>query len=805
MELKAHIHEDGRIQTLNEHLYAVSHIAKENAAKIGLPSVGELIGLVHDLGKGSEAFQQYISMTDSEEQKRLKGSVDHSTAGAQLIWNNVTMSILRDLMAMCVASHHSGLIDGLRHDGTNYLLKRMRKSSFSGTLCKETATLSEIMSATQDVVDDAIQLINNPGLQQELLAVTAKIDLTTVSPTTKMFQYGLLVRFVLSCLIDADRLDTIDFVKPFLKGMRTHARPNWDLFASQIERTIDDFGSPTTTINALRFEVKNNCQAFAQRPKGVYTLTVPPGGAKTLSVASFAMKHAAYHKMDRVIYVAPYTSILDQNADVLRQILEPTGKTASVVLEHHCNLDPDNDTFKAKLLSDNWDALVICTTFVQVLNCLFDSGTRSLRRLHQMANSIIIFDEIQTMPVDYVHIFANAINFIKNVCGCTVILCTATQPLLHKVNHILGAVDVDGEIVPDVPSLFGKFDAVRRCDVIDNRKMPFWTMEEVVALVKDEMTKHSFNSALVVCNTKKEALTTYQLALATLPGVDVYHLSTSLCVAHRLTLIEEIKTKLTQGKKVVCVSTQLIEAGVDISFDCGVRMLCGLDSVYQTSGRINRNGIGQKGRLHIVNLEFTPPQLGIGAAQTACEFVLNKMTRPGAELDLSDPKMIELYFKKFFFERAADMSYNVHPNDRDNDPENDVPLMSADSLLRLGSTNGNAKRRAKEGGIFFAQSFQTASRKFQAIRQQQKVSLIVPYGDGQAIIDEIRGLTEMDFRLLRRSQRFTVDIFPFKDKTVEETFRALVDQGKAEEVYDNIYALLPKFYDSTFGFAGGED
>ena len=288
-------------------------------------------------------------------------------------------------------------------------------------------------------------------------------------------------------------------------------------------------------------------------------------------------------------------------------ILEPSDDPISegrIVLEHHSDLTPEQQGWREKMLSENWDAPVVYTTMVQFLETLFGAGTRGARRMHQLANSVLIFDEIQTLPVRCVHLFNNAINFLVEQCGSTVVLCTATQPLLDRVDVKKGSIRVpDGnEIMPDLKALF---DDLKRVEVVNSRKPSGWANGEIADLSIKEA--HRADSCLVIVNTKKAAQTLYNLAKDQ-DGMDVYHLSTDLCPAHRKDKLAEIKAKLEeintkQGNavKLLCFSTQLIEAGVDVDFGAVIRSTAGLDSIAQAAGRCNRNGNREIGIVHVVN------------------------------------------------------------------------------------------------------------------------------------------------------------------------------------------------------------
>src|SRR4030043_2187909 len=433
---------DGEIQSLVNHLEEVSKKTGEFASKVGLKEQGEIIGLLHDLGKASQEFVQYIKSAvglinpdedDYVDAAGLKGKVDHSTAGAQLVYRKLAPNgndaiFVAQVLSLCIASHHSGLIDCISPEGIDTYLKRMGKG-------EEKAHLDEVLGKLSDRVKELI--INRLQSKEFLRNLTCQFTaLKTAqdSQKTRALKCGLLVRFLFSCLIDADRLNTADFEAPNVAKLRNQGNyDDWPILIKRLNKKLKGF-DPPKGINAVRKQISKACYDFFDKPKGLYQLTVPTGGGKTFASLRFALHHADKYKMDRIIYVLPYTTIIDQNADEIRKVLEGKDKKGKylnrVVLEHHSNLMPDRETAKQKVLSENWDAPIVLTTSVQILEALFGKGTRGARRMHQLANAVIVFDEIQAMPIKCVHMFNNAINFLINHCESTVVLCTATQPLL---------------------------------------------------------------------------------------------------------------------------------------------------------------------------------------------------------------------------------------------------------------------------------------------------------------------------------------------------------------------------------------
>ncbi|MBZ5634880.1 MAG: CRISPR-associated helicase Cas3' [Acidobacteriia bacterium] len=785
----AHLEDNGRHQLVKDHLLSVAQIARTHSGKVGADVAGAAIGLLHDIGKYSGAFQHYLEQLaptqDTEQLAPGRGTVDHSTAGAQTIWRRLRLqgpreAVVGEILALCVASHHSGLIDCITPNGADNLSKRMRKAVSESHYDEVWA------NAEASVRERSEQLLQDPQLVKGISDIITRICQTDKNENLRRFKVGLLVRFLFSCLIDADRTDTADSAKPASAALRQHGQyVQWSVLADLLERELERF-SHSSAVDLLRKQVSDECLSASGRPKGIYTLTVPTGGGKTLASLRFALNHATKWGMDRVIYISPYTSIIDQNAEVVRQILEPVGTTfASVVLEHHSNLTPVEQTWRSKILSDNWDSPVVFTTAVQLLEALFGSRTRAVRRMHQMANAVLICDEIQTLPVRCVHIFNNAINFLGEQCGSSVVLCTATQPLLHLVDESKGAIQLsdDSEIMPDVSGLFS---TLRRHITYDRRKAGGWEHGEAAALATSETERAG--SCLVVVNTKREARSIFRecKALGRFPAV---HLSTNMCPAHRLRRLKTMKSRLRRRAPVICVSTQLIEAGVDISFGSAIRALAGLDSIAQTAGRCNRHGGPTLGHVHVVNLKGDLPKTltDIRIAQEAAQRVLDENVTGDRTIDLDDHKLIEQYFRYSFFEHRQEMDYPVGPDKAERD----------DTLLNMLGENQTAVFSCKpHPQIYMHQAFMTAANAFQTIDRVAQ-GVIVPYTSaGEAVISDLCAAHEPEkqFELLRRAQRFTVNLFP-------NVLRKLQTDGALHEVQEGagILYLEKAYYNNEFG------
>lgn len=817
----AHVRPDAEVQLLKTHLENVGHLAAIFATKFGLGKHGELIGLLHDLGKYSNEFQAYIKSAtgllnqDEDEEfvdaSKLKGKVDHSTGGSQFIWNQMAAKspmhhALAQVLALCVASHHSGLIDCLASNPG-----RPVEDGFSMRMCKppEKTHLHEVMTkADLSVMKRASALLEDGDLSSALRqwfralhekAPGANRAEKDQSPAQK-FQQGLLIRALFSCLIDADRIDSADFEYPGRARQRhLGAYEAWGVLIQRLEVHIGSF-PVAHPIDGLRRDISEHCREASARSTGIYSLTVPTGGGKTLASLRFALHHAKQHGLDRVIYVIPFTSIVDQNAEVVRRILEPEGvKVGSVVLEHHSNLTPDKQSWRSKMLSENWDAPVVYTTTVQLLETLFGSGTRGARRLHQLANSVLIFDEIQSLPVNCVHLFNNAMNFLADHCKTTVVLCTATQPLLNEVNASKGAIRLSKghEIMPNVGKLF---DDLKRVEVVNRRKPGGWSQPEVADLAIEQVNEAG--SCLVIVNTKKAAQAVYRLCRQ-FPGAAVFHLSTGMCPAHRKAQLNNIRLRL-QTKPclpTLCVSTQLIEAGVDVDFAAVVRYAAGLDSIAQAAGRCNRNGHREQGMVYVVNPRSEDENLSrlhdIRIGKEKAEGVLIDFAEDPARFGGSciGPLAMGRYYQDYFFTRAADMSYPV---------AREVTGRDDDLLSLLGANEKAASDYMQNNGrspppLRFRQSFMTAAKAFKAINAPTE-GVIVPYSsEGKALIADLCAayLPDKEFELLRRAQQYSVNVFAHQRE-------ALSKEGAVREIREGtgiLYLADARYYSEEFGLS----
>lgn len=803
---------DNTAHLLREHLSDVSILSSSFAAKLHISVAGELIGLLHDLGKYSQEFQNYIQSAvglknydedDYVDANLQKGKIDHSSAGAQYIWQALSSkgkieSLIAQIFALCIASHHSGLIDCLDLEGEDTFTRRMDKT-------KEKTHLDEVNEkADSEIIERAKLLLEKPELITELRNLIAKIceknrETYRNRNRNASQQIGLAVRFLFSCLIDADRIDSADFEHKDVKNYRP--KSNYIAWGELIERLENKLVSmtPARPIDHLRQDISQHCLDASSRSGGVYTLTVPTGGGKTLASLRFALHHVQKRKLDRIFYIIPFTSIIEQNAKVVREILEPhvtTDKGSKIVLEHHGNVTPEQQTWREKVLCESWDAPIIYTTMVQFLETLFGAGTRSARRMHQLSNSVLVFDEIQTLPIKCTHLFNNAINFLVEQCNSTVVLCTATQPLLHKVEKEKGAIRLatEHEIMPDVQRFFV---ALKRVEVKDQRKSGGWKSSNIAQLAVNEIIRAG--SCLVIVNTKAAAKTIFNLCSFEIGENQTFHLSTDMCPAHRHKVLGEVRQRLNNGLPILCVSTQLIEAGVDVDFGVVIRYLAGIDSIAQAAGRCNRNGHLKVGTVHIVNPCPEDENLSsLPDIAKGCEMakrVLDDYAKEPARYDhnLFGPKALSDYYEYYFFQRKSEMDYSIPAKalGRDDTLAN---LLSENRI----STDEFARRKGKAPDRLLNQSFMTAAKAFKAIDAPTQ-GIVVPYSEeGKEIIAQLHAAydIELDVPLLRIAQQFTVNVYPHVLDNLKKA--GAVKEAKPET---RILTLDSRYYSPQFGIS----
>ncbi len=717
----AHVHPDDAqiVHPLEEHLSAVAQMAATMAADFGAEEWGQLAGHWHDLGKYSGAFQQYIRSASGYEAHLVdvvSGKVNHSSAGA--LHAKGEFGDLGLPLAYLIAGHHAGLADWYGDSGgASSLENRLNGKEAEGLLQKATGRAPE-------------QLLRMPR--------------PALNPAGfgKSKGLHLWVRMLFSCLTDADFLDT----EAFMDAKKSKARGVYPALATllpQFNRAMEDKTqqAPTSVLNRLRADVLRQCREKAEGPPGLYTLTVPTGGGKTLSSLAFALEHARRHGKCRVIYAIPYTSIIEQTANVFREIF------GDAVLEHHSNLDAEKETIPSRLASENWDAPLIVTTNVQIFESLFAARTSRCRKLHSMVNSVILLDEAQLLPPEFLQPLLDVMRLLTEHYGVTFVLCTATQPALGTRQDSFGRTLLRGagdatEIVSGTEELYRQLERVTVSLPEDLTTPGNW--DELAAAIA------CHPSVLAIVNTRADCR---ELHRRMPPGT--VHLSALMCGEHRSFVIDQFKQKLVRGEPVRVVSTQLIEAGVDVDFPVVYRALAGLDSIAQAAGRCNREGKqAGKGQV-IVFVSPKPAPLGLlRFGEDTCKAILNE--RPEKPLT---PEQFTRYFTHYYCKVGRE-GLDKH---------------GIEELLT---------KDAEQCRI----QFRTAAERFQLIDEDGSVPVIVPYAtpegprrDSRPLIARLRS-GEMHRGLLRELQRFTVTVR-------KHDFHTLFNAGDLDEIAPELWVL----------------
>ncbi|MDR3242729.1 MAG: CRISPR-associated helicase Cas3' [Clostridiales Family XIII bacterium] len=695
-----HKSEDGRVQPLKEHLEKTQWLCGEFARGFGCESIARLLGLCHDIGKYSPEVQNRI-LNDGPKR-------DHSTAGGKEL-----AKLAGCLFSYVIFGHHGGLNNGgSRHDTG-------AEATMYGRLKKE------------NIPDYSAFRTEIKLLKPENLDFVPFDD-------SLGFSVAFLIRMLFSCLVDSDFLDTESFM-----SNRTVKRGEYDDIESlhnRLEQFLETFKFPSGNLNRKRNEILKSCCKAAAGDLGLYSLTVPTGGGKTISSFAFALKHAKIHNLKRVIYVIPYTSIIEQNAKVFSKIV---GKKN--VLEHHSNIEYDNEEGKKDqkyLSTENWDAPIIVTTNVQFFESLFASKTSRCRKLHNIANSCIIFDEAQMLPVSYLKPCIRAISELIHSYGCTAVLCTATQPSLDQ-------------FLPD---------EIKRNEIVDAPEELYTFFRRVtienLGLLNDESLFERLQECeqvLCIVNTRKQAQNLFRM-LTREEGC--YHLSTLMTPIHRKWILRKIRGRLKQGKSCRVVSTSLIEAGVDVDFPVVYRGAAGLDSVIQAAGRCNREGkrAANESKVYV----FEPDgKYTIPISQQRPAKILQSVSRNHD--DIASLSAIKEYFE---------MWYRIEGNE----------VLDEKKIIK----------RFNDGMQTVSFPFKDVAEEFNLINNITR-SIVIPLGEkARRLADELRG-GKRTRSLLRKAGQYSVNVYM-------NHWKELYEMGIIEIIDDELAILSEEgSYDKDVG------
>lgn len=545
----------GERQTMKQHSIGVAEIMTSFALTDDYAEVYSYCGLLHDLGKYSDGFQRYIRFGGEKE--------PHSKWGAYMAKNKKLINI-----ALAIYGHHAGLPN---------------KDAMSETFetCKqENVKWETILQAIND--DDAN---------------LSPCDNTPFNKIDGLLRKELFVRLLYSALVDADSLDT---ERHFLReqfDLRSCKSLDAQILVNALNQKLSSFKS-TTPLNELRNRVRLYAQDLASEPQGCFSMTLPTGMGKTLCSLNWALHHAVAHpNIKRIVIVLPFISIIDQTANELKSIF----KDYDVVLEHHSNViyegsyEEENCSDPRQLATENWDYPIIVTTAVQFFESLFSNQRSKCRKLHNLQDSIVIFDEIQTLPINLAECTMKMLNDMLHLCRCSFLFCTATQPDFRTRKDFAG-IDNITSLVEAPKTIFEATKRVSYYPVSDYQAQSISKIAERVIEQND--------SVLIVCNTKKKARLLFE-ELNERSNIQVFHLSTNMCQIHRMGIINKVRTKLKEGEKLILCSTQLIEAGVDLDFPVVFRELAPLESIIQSAGRCNREGKLTQGKVFLFQLEDT--------------------------------------------------------------------------------------------------------------------------------------------------------------------------------------------------------
>jgi len=715
---------------LDLHLRDVAVLSGQFAQAFGSEKWAVLAGLWHDLGKYRPRFQRYIRRASGyDPDAHIKGEADkapHSTAGA--LWAKDNLGVPGHVLSYLIAGHHAGLYDW-DPDLAYRLARQDSRDELSESLAA--APASDILAVGDNLQPD---LRTIPGGKQG---------------------FALWVRMLFSCLVDADFLDTERFMDENKWACRAvypaigELLQCFDTHMEAMATTLAEQGR-LSPVNSLRADILGQCRAKALEAPGLFSLTVPTGGGKTLASMAFALRHAQQYGKHRVIFVIPYTSIIEQTADVFRKVFQAL--EIDPVIEHHSNAeaDPNEETSKSRLACENWDAPIIVTTNVQFFESLFAARTSRCRKLHNLVNSVVVLDEAQLLPPEFLQPILDVLNLLARHYGVTAVLSTATQPALSTREYFDSQKNMHGlenvrELMAGGPFILmpdDLYDALKRVEV----HLPD-DMHEPISWESLAIDLQAADSVLCIVNRRKDARELFKL----MPE-GTLHLSALMCGAHRSDVIQAIKLRLKAGKPTQVISTQLVEAGVDLDFPVVYRALAGLDSIAQAAGRCNREGVLETGNVVV----FIPPQASpaglLRKGENACRAVLH-----GCDGDPLTRTLFAQYFEKLYY--ACDL-----------DAERIGELLTVDpDTLAIG--------------------FRSAAEKFRLIQDEDTLSVVVRYRGPDGTDDTVDGLLRLLRKdgparwLLRKLQRYTVTV---RRKDVMRWERL----GDVEAIQPGLYAQV---------------
>lgn len=747
--------ETDKKQSLEEHSFNVASKAKEDASIIGQGDVLFLLGLYHDLGKADQLFQKKL-----KEKPSLH--VDHSYAGAKYLYNKIQMQLstkgvdkaariqFNDITAYVISAHH-GMFDIFDKDSEqfqyNKLRNRIAREMLDYHFDSDVKNFAHLLETKLEQYGyQNLEILIDKSFENYQQAIS-KLDCRDDSE--EAYYQSCLVRLYLSLLKNADILDTINAYELLVNPIKQEEKIKLNKFyLKSIEQKYRSFSHPTSKLNVIRTQISERVKSRGENDSaGIYRLDLPTGAGKTNLSMRYAFHQLVDQNKSRFFYITPFLSVLEQNAAEIRKITGDVG-----ILEHHSNVirqTDDNDekeTLMSEYLIDSWDSQVVLTSMVQFFQTLFKTKSSNIRRFSSLIDSVLILDEVQSLPIEVTTLFNLTMNFLNKVMNTTVILCTATQPAYDssEITHRLSYGGKNGETTDIVDLTVEEREVFSRTELRkfdeNNQKSKLSDLVDFV-LGNDE-------SILAIFNTKKTVDKFYTL-LEELTDRPIYQLSTNMCAQHRLDIISEIKKQLADGVPIICISTQLIEAGVDVDFNRVIRSYAGIDSIVQASGRCNREGKRDKGQVTLVNLtneeENTSRLKEIKAKKESTEYILHKISSP---IDVST--LNRDFFEYYYANNKNSMDY---------------PLAHGESVYDYLSINLYQRKTGFKGKL--KQAFKKAGSKMNLINNDS-IGVLVPYGDAFEKLYVLEELCESDYpsvedyqtirSLLKELQPYTVNV-----------------------------------------------
>lgn len=771
--------EDNTYQTNQEHGRNVAALSEKYCHIPLLKKAARLIGFHHDDGKNTESWQEYFQASIHQE-KGSREKEDHSTLGGLVIDQYEPDTRFSEMMQNVVYMHH-GLADCISMADGSSLIQR-RKQKYHREEIESARDIAQCQFPEEDMRGCC------RAAKREINELTRKLLNLSMDENKKRvfgdpnFYVGMCERMLFSCLMDADWRDTADFManRVTTVGMNDkEIQTVWEKGISSLEKRIAGY-TKKGKLDFYRDRISKQCMEAAFSDYGLYQLAVPTGAGKTLSSLRFALYCARQHHKRHIFYVAPFKSILEQNADEIRKALD----MPEMVLEHHSDVVQEDEErlWRYERLTENWDEVpVIVTTAVQFLNTLFKEKRSSVRRFHSLCDSVIIVDEAQALPIKTVGLFNLAANFLTRICNTTIVLCTATQPLFSEIqkNRMLPAQKMTEEL-----SVFEEaFRRVEYHDCTEECESGF-SVEQAADFVREKAQQ--YGQVLLILNTKSSAQKVYKQLSGSVEG-RLFHLSTLMCAQHRSDVLEEIRKALAGGEKVICISTQLVEAGVDFSFRCVIRSLAGLDNLIQAAGRCNRNGSSlEPGHVFLIKMSNDVENVtsipDIKKAQDAMMSFLytyrNNPRKFGHRLDSEEA--IRTYYLFYFYARQNEMCYRVNVDGVQTDL---VELLSSNRILA-----GERKFPV------IKQAFKSAGEAFTVIEEIGGTDVVVSYGMSDCLVNELQRETDPDQKrkILRKLQRYTVNL--------SDEWLRRIGSGAVYGIEENrVMKLNDRYYDKNTG------